>query len=185
MSLDDDIAFFAVQLRVVQIANSPLAPLFEVLERPNNWDRGVQKIAADKVPAEESWRRQFWDRYLAKFPNASADRGGGGHGSSRWRRVPGSKLIVSRWVGEETVGVFIRGERGVHTPTLYEELNVEHEALEARLGTKIGDSEWYPFMIEREWNVRDPAQADQAIEWLENQTNSFVEALQEYARETE
>ena len=33
----ESFAFFAVRVRVVQIADSPLVPLFEVLERPSTW----------------------------------------------------------------------------------------------------------------------------------------------------
>ena len=39
----DPFAFFAVQVGVVQIGNSELAPVFEVLERPTEWDRQVQE----------------------------------------------------------------------------------------------------------------------------------------------
>ena len=39
----DEFAFFAVKVRVVRIGDAPslVAPLFEVLERPNDWDRRV------------------------------------------------------------------------------------------------------------------------------------------------
>ena len=41
----ESFAFFAVRVRVVRIGDSPLAPVFEVLERPNDWDRRVQDTA--------------------------------------------------------------------------------------------------------------------------------------------
>ena len=39
---DDPYAFFAVRVRVVKIGESPLAPVFDVLEQPNDWDRARQ-----------------------------------------------------------------------------------------------------------------------------------------------
>ena len=36
-------AFFAIQVKAVQIGNSPIAPLFEVVAKPNDWDRQIQK----------------------------------------------------------------------------------------------------------------------------------------------
>ena len=37
------IAVAFVRLRVVQIGSSPLAPIFEVVEKPNNWDRQIRQ----------------------------------------------------------------------------------------------------------------------------------------------
>lgn len=44
---DDRFSFFAVRLRVVKIGNSPPAPLFDILEKPNTWDRRVQQKARE------------------------------------------------------------------------------------------------------------------------------------------
>ena len=38
-----DFAFFAVRVRVVQIDDSPFAPVFEVVEKPNTWGRALEK----------------------------------------------------------------------------------------------------------------------------------------------
>ena len=46
----DPYAFFAVRVRVVRIGNSALAPVFEVLQRPSNWDRNVRNC--------DRWRSQ-------------------------------------------------------------------------------------------------------------------------------
>lgn len=36
-------SFFAIRVRVVRIGDSPVAPIFEVVEQPNDWDRAVTK----------------------------------------------------------------------------------------------------------------------------------------------
>ena len=41
---EDPFAFFAARVSVVRIGDSPLAPVFEVIERPNEWDRKVGAI---------------------------------------------------------------------------------------------------------------------------------------------
>jgi hypothetical protein len=176
----DDIAFFAVQLRVVQIADSPLAPLFEVVEKPNNWDRNVHKTIADKTPSELGWRQKFWERYVIKFPHAANDRGGGRAGSSRWRVVPESDLIVARWVTASEVGIFIRGERGVQTPSVYEELSKDVDFLHQKIGVPIGRNPKSPFNDRIKLEISDEIGSDQAIEWLESKTKIYVDALIEY-----
>jgi len=41
-------SFFAVRLRVVRIGKSPFAPIFEVVEQPNDWNRDIRKKAASE-----------------------------------------------------------------------------------------------------------------------------------------
>ena len=69
----DPFAFFAVKVRAVQIgdAPAPVAPLFEVLERPNDWDRRVKgavdtsgnRRRAEFIPL----RREFWSFYAERY----------------------------------------------------------------------------------------------------------------------
>lgn len=184
---DTRFSFFAVRLRVVQIANSPYAPLFEVLEKPNNWDRSLQEKVREAVGDKENtaWRRAFWDRYTVRFPEAGGDRGGGGHGSSRWRTVPGTPYVISRWVAADNVGVFVRGERGVWTPTFREDLAKYSAKLSPLLGAALGDNEWYPFLKQANLDVADAAQADAAIDWLETETQRYVDVLSGFNGETD
>ena len=66
----EDFNFFAVRLRVVRIAESPVAPILDVLVRPNSWERRSQ--AAMRNPQETSelakFREDFWTAYLERFP---------------------------------------------------------------------------------------------------------------------
>ncbi len=67
---DERFAFFAAQLRVVQIADSPLVPLFEIVEKPNNWEREVREInRSSGIQSELSKvRRDFWTHYSQRHP---------------------------------------------------------------------------------------------------------------------
>lgn len=62
-------AFFAVRVKVVQIGDSPLAPLFEVLERPNDWDRQVRVERGGGEPSQiQQFRQDFWEFYNRSHP---------------------------------------------------------------------------------------------------------------------
>jgi len=171
----DQFSFFAVRLRVVQIADSPLAPLFDVLEKPNAWERSLQKStkANEAQSGDVGWRRQFWDRYVEKYPAAADDRGGGGHGASRWRDLPDSGLVIARWVGSEDVGVFVRGDRGVPTSEVRALLQQKSLLLEDQLGAPIGDNSNYPFLKRSPITAADRTTWDSAIDWLERQTAHY------------
>lgn len=180
---DERFAFFAVQLRVVQIGDSALAPLFDILEKPNNWERSLHQTAKSALNQEVGWRRAFWDQYVIRYPEAATDRGGGGQGSSRWRSVPGSDLIVARWIGEGAASVFVRGDRGVATPKVYRRFRKACPRLEELLGVPLGEAEWYPFEVTREFNLAHPPAADKAIDWLEERSKFYVRTLSLNANE--
>ena len=57
----DEFAFFAIQVKVVRIGNSSLVPLFEALERPNEWDRQVRAMQeAATLSGHSKLRHDFW-----------------------------------------------------------------------------------------------------------------------------
>jgi hypothetical protein len=63
-------SFFAVEVRVVRIGNSPLAPVFEVVERPCDWERTVQEQAraTGQLSGVGEFRKAFWTHFLAGYP---------------------------------------------------------------------------------------------------------------------
>jgi hypothetical protein len=65
----DEFAFFAVRVKVVRIGDSPLAPIFEVLARPNEWERRLQVVAGGTrgdLGLVGQWVA-FWEYYLKRY----------------------------------------------------------------------------------------------------------------------
>lgn len=61
----DGFSFFAVRLRIVRIGASPMAPVFEVEEKPNGWERQLSAARLDHASVERRERcRAFWS-YVA------------------------------------------------------------------------------------------------------------------------
>ena len=60
----DGFAFFALRLRVVRIGDSPYAPMFEVVEKPNGWDTAIRTVA-EAAQSDASRRRA---RLLGRLP---------------------------------------------------------------------------------------------------------------------
>ena len=64
----DGFSFFAVKLRVVRIGDSPFAPVFEVIEKPNGWEREVRQKAQSEGAAYYDVKAEFWTEMLARHP---------------------------------------------------------------------------------------------------------------------
>lgn len=171
-------SFLAVKVRVVRIGDSPYAPLFEVVERPSDWDRAVSAASESVKEAspQAERRRRFFEEYVQRFPAASSDRSGGG-GASRWRQVAGKDLQVARWMTGDNVGVFVRGSYGRGGKIVRPLLSQFEEVLERALGVPLGEDLDYPFIKYGPHKVTEPSSWPAAIDWLEAETQRYVEAL--------
>ncbi|MCY3603358.1 MAG: hypothetical protein OXH12_09795, partial [Chloroflexi bacterium] len=106
---DDDFAFFAVRLRVVRIGDSPFAPVFDVVEQPNDWDTTLRSNTAAAESELTGLRRRFWDRYLERHPGVfSPSR----HSNVWVPMLSDGEVVLSMYVGSKTSGMFLRGRFG-------------------------------------------------------------------------
>lgn len=168
----DPFAFFAVRLRVVRIADSPYAPLFEVVERPNDWDRQV----SEKKRAVEGGRSEigehrlaFWTHLCARHPaNGRADAA-----SSRWAALPGTDSVVVQYLSRDGVGVFVRPPRGGSPDELERIVLPRLDQLAAELDAKREVELGSRFVID----PHDRANWDQMADWLDDRVRAYQAAF--------
>lgn len=57
--------FFAIEVSAVRIGDSPLAPLFEIIVQPNDWQKKVRSSTSSAPPsARGETYREFWAQFL-------------------------------------------------------------------------------------------------------------------------
>ena len=107
----DPFAFFAVKVSVVRIGDdesSPVAPLFEVLERPIGWDRKIRSQSqkpSEKIEKLRQFRRGFWRTYVDKYPDDVQLRED--HKDSNvYHQIGG--VTVAQYLAQNAVGVYIQ-----------------------------------------------------------------------------
>ena len=173
----EEFSFFAVRLRVVRIGDSPLAPLFEVLEKPNAWDRTLQQEtrANAEVSERAMTRRAFWARYGELYPYV-ADMKLYGGGSSTWIELSERRVVISRYKSKSGVGIFLRGLGKESLENRAARIEPFVDALEARLGVAPGPSRSFENLGPRVTD--DPATWDPAIHWLEQVTECYKAAVE-------
>lgn len=177
----DPFAFFAVRLRVVRIGDSPFAPLFEVVERPNNWDRQVaeQKRAVEGSRTELGQHRfEFWSHFCERHPEFGAPDAA----SSHWAELPGTDAVVVQYVARNSVGVFVRPRRGNSMEVLGQELAEHLGALSDELGAAPGGQT--SFLSQNlSSNPRDKSEWPRLADWLAERTHAYQVAFAHLAGE--
>ena len=104
----DPFAFFAVQVKVLRIgqdSSSPMSLRFEVLEKPNEWDREVRarRAGSDRSAVYDLYH-DFWVHYGELYPADISWRTGRRH-SNVYHPIEG--LLVSQYLATSAGGVGI------------------------------------------------------------------------------
>lgn len=169
---DDPFTFFAVRVRVVRIGKSPLAPVFEVLERPNEWDRRVQESARTGELSERGqfWRA-FWSHVAAKYPKEVRPN----YAAAVVRHdVEEAGLVVTQYVARNEVGLYLGGRRRERNKDVLARVKPYRKALQEKLGVKPRDK-WGTTALAMD--TRDRTNWDRAAEWLHDQRKKYEQVL--------
>ncbi|WOS65832.1 hypothetical protein [Sinorhizobium fredii] len=179
-------AFFAVKLRVVRIADSPYAPLFEVVEKPNAWDRQVQEKAREAVGLSEFGQKRlaFWSHFVDRYPPQAITYPANA-ASTRWRAVEGSPIDIVQYLGSESVGVYIRASKGHSPGDALALLDSHRDQLESSIGRPLGGSNGYFLGSKLSLDTDNRGNWDQAADWLASQADKYQEILHAVLRKPE
>jgi len=172
-------SFFAIKVRVVRIGDSPVAPIFEVVEQPNDWDRAVNKKVQSAQSEIAKVRTRFWEMYLDKYPEASRTSVKVNGSSSMWFNLLPGKLVFGRYTASETSGVYLRGPSGGDVQDTSALLEPHRQILEARLGVELGPRDIWFATTSTPHPIGDESHWPDAIEFMETNTKKFLAVLNE------
>lgn len=173
----DDFAFFAVRVRTARIGDSALAPVFETLERPNEWTRRVHDLTRPGLSELGRFRRDFWAHYEKRFPGSIKS---GFSGSNVYQPVEGTDRRTCRYLAQGEVGVYYQLLPDESSSQRSEELKSCMDLLKAEL-TDEGLGE-----IPGEWpglthsiDTADRSNWDAMADWLHKRNEQWVIALRD------
>lgn len=171
-------AFFAVQVRVVRIGDSPMVPVFEVLERPSKWDRSVRDMFGQSDLTR--FRRDFWAFYSQRHPDGKLLPTDGYAASSFWVPIESAELNLAPYVSRGGVGIWVRGRRGEETEEVRNRLAQRETSLREKLGVTVGAGTSWGSFADSVYSVDDgtnpknwPAMAD----WIHETIEKYFQAL--------
>jgi hypothetical protein len=116
-------------------------------------------------------RRLYFDGFQRRFPDL---RLRWGNTFARWRDVPGTELVVSHYITHHSVGVFVRGQRGV--PAIETAAQLPAFSLEIALKAPLGRRD-FPFVTALAFDTRDEARWAASHDWLFAAGERYVAAL--------
>lgn len=137
----------------------------------DEWDiarTGLRSISAAEI-------KTFWNGYIAHRKDAPIE-----HGSlySRWRHVA-DDLVLSLYLTNRSVGLFVRGQRGERYATTVNRLSAYEPDLGLALGASLRGYEGCCYLSNPPLPIIDPASWPGAYEWLEGREEHYYRVLSE------
>lgn len=178
----DGFSFFAVTARIVRIGDSPFAPIFEVKEKPNDWDRRItarRKETQTGNSALGDSRYAYWQAFMARHPAVGdiASR------LSYFGVVPkqNDAVTVCIWIGQKEGGIFVRGRYGEDRQIILDHLAPHAEHLHQRLGVQI-KNEKSILSKSRGGSLSDPSTWPDLMDWQYAEMQRYVAAFDDLPR---
>jgi hypothetical protein len=127
---------------------------------------GLRKLSSADCAA-------FWERYATLRPGLRLLRG---NRYSRWRPVAGTDIFISLYLTNRSVGLFVRGERGLSLKGAARKLDVYEPRLSRTLGAAPA-SGGYPYLERLALASTDTATWPRAHQWLMEREAFYHAAL--------
>ena len=179
----DDFDFFGVRVRAVRIGEfpAPIAPVFEVLEKPHNWDRRVQLLNRasqsggkrnDRLNRLRRKRNDFWHSYAEQHP-ADIQLDADHIHSNVYHNVGG--VLVSQYLAQGKVGVYLAEQSRAYDDEARRLVSIYREGLQLNLGNSS---------VNLGIDTNDRDNWPDMIDWLHERLAEFRRVIERYSTGT-
>ncbi len=173
----DDLNFFAVEVELWKIGDSPLAPKFENVVKPNEWvkaGREQARVAAATTPTKQL-QQKFWlalvEHLAAKAPQIRPQKPRPQHWLNNSIGRSGFALNITANTRDERLGIEL-WIPGPQAKQHFANLSAQKQEIEAKLGFVLDWQElpdakavriasWYP-----DASIEDEQRWHEYIDWL-------------------
>jgi len=172
-----DLNFFAVEIELWRIGDSPLAPKFEVVVKPNEWVKSgrEQARAASVTTPIKQLQQKFWmaliDKLAASAPQIRPQKPRPQHWLNNSIGRSGFALNITANTRDERLGVEL-WMPGVKAKQHFNNLSAQKQAIEQQLGFELDWQElpdaqacriatWYP-----KASIEDESRWVEYLDWL-------------------
>lgn len=173
----DDLSFFGVQIELWRIDDSPLAPKFEVVAKPNDWVKSgrEQARAASSSSPTKQLQLKFWGAFIERLaknaPNIRPQKPRAQHWLNNTIGRSGFGLNITANTRDERLGVEL-WMPGTEAKQRFSNLLGQKETIEKQLGFELDWQQlpdakacriasWYP-----DASIEDERRWEEYLDWL-------------------
>ena len=184
----DEVGFYLFRIELWQIGDSPLAPKFEIISKPNNWVRAVKETVGKRELGELNIKQlEYWEAFkdYVKQNNTTL---------KLQKSLPQHWTNISIGSSEYHLALSVKMKEGsvvcelyIHdNKDIFKSLEKKKNEIENELGMKL---EWLLLpsrvLIEKPSSFDTEQDKESSFEWLQNTAENFVKVLPKYLNQIE
>ena len=186
---EDGIGFFLCELKLFQIDDSRLAPMFFVIEMPNDWAKEQKKISNGEMTENQQVRTAYWSAWndyawknnvFAK--NFRKRKASSDHWYTLSIGTSDAHINLLRLKVRDAIGVELNIP---DNKALYDKLEVHKDEINAETGLeldwrRLDDKKACRILIEKEFNIDDKEDWPSEFSWLMDTALKMKKAFKKY-----
>jgi hypothetical protein len=189
----ENLSFFGVQIELWRIGDSPLAPKFEVVVKPNDWAKSgrEQARAASSASPTKQLQQKFWtaliERLAKSAPQIRPQKPRPQHWLNNSIGRSGFGLNITANTRDERLGVEL-WIPGAEAKKHFADLSAQKKDIEGKLGFELDWQElpdaiacriatWYP-----DASIEDETRWDEYLDWLTQRLVKMDQVLRPVVR---
>lgn len=182
---DKEFNFFGVEIELIKIGESPAAPMFNVIAKPNGWSKNVRssQVSNDNLTEGEQFKFEFWTAfrdYMANHPSKHFKPQGAS--TSHWMNVAIGRsgfqisLLVNKKENKVTIQLYMSDDlEKKYFDALYE----QKEEAEASIGValdwrRLDDKKASSIDYNKKIDVTNPDKQEEIFAWYREYTEKFI-----------
>ncbi|VUT28165.1 MAG: hypothetical protein SYNGOMJ08_00727 [Candidatus Syntrophoarchaeum sp. GoM_oil] len=177
---DEKINFFAIKMELWQIGNSPFAPKFQIISKPNDWAKAIKKSTGKSALTDTKLLQlEFWNKFKEYVQSNNSKLRLRKSYPQHWHDISfGSSdarisLTINSQSNQIACEIYIPNSKD-----LFYELEKQKDKIEQELDMKL---EWMPLdgkkasriKISSTADINDSDKWNEYFEWLENTASKF------------
>ena len=175
----DDYQFFAIEVQLFRIGDSPVAPNFKIVAKPNGWTKNVRKQVSDELSDTEKLKLEYWEEYRKYVKEFNPQRPLPQHWTNVATGTSGIWLSVCVGRGKTNIAVDLI----IQTSNTKEVFDKLYEAGNEKSKDKIGGNiQWLRMddkkssyvSLETKGDYHDRNDWQRQFEWLYETTVKFL-----------
>ena len=187
---DENINFFAIKMELWQISDSPFAPKFQIISKPNDWAKAVKvSIGQTNLTETKIMQLDFWSKFIEYAKNKKTSLKLRKASPQHWYDISlgnsNSHITLTLNTQDNLIncGIYISNKK-----ELFDKLFEQKNAIEEELSTKLNWSSrdgrkasW--IKLTEGADLNDVIKWDKYFNWLKEKAELFQKVFPKYIKD--
>jgi hypothetical protein len=189
---DDDTSFFAIKIELWKIGNSPPAPKFQIISKPNPWTKALRTSTGGGQPSETKLLQlQFWNKFREFVANTKTTLRLRAPRPQHWYTLAIGSSMAHLSATINTQGKALGCELYIpREKRLFAALAGHKEAIEKEFGEAL---EWMELpgkkasriKASRDADIENEGEWDDYFKWLKEEAEKFQAVFPKHIKQAE